>query len=136
MTLNKDERDAIVAHRLQKAHDTLTEVRGIIEMKFWNSAVNRLYYACYYAVLALLVKNGHTPHTHGGAFGLFGMHFVKQGIISKEQNKLYRNLFNLRQAGDYEDWFEISEEDIKPLLEPAEQFIATIENLIKETNNA
>ena len=133
MTLIKEERDAIVKHRLQKAHDTLIEVKGNVEMEFWHSAANRLYYACYYAVLALLVNNGYTSRTHGGAFGLFGMYFVNKGIISKEHNKLYRKLFDLRHSGDYDDWFEINEEDIKPLLEPAEQFITTIENLIADT---
>lgn len=41
-------------------------------------------------------------------------------------------LFNLRQTGDYEDWFDIDENDIKPLIEPAEKFIAEIENLINK----
>lgn len=36
----------------------------------------------------------------------------------------------MRQRGDYEDWVVIDEEDIKPLVEPAEQFIQTIEKLI------
>ena len=54
MRLNREERDAIVAHRLQKAHDTLIEVPGIMAMNYWHSAANRLYYTCYYAVSGLL----------------------------------------------------------------------------------
>ena len=128
MTLYKEEKDAIVAHRLRKAQETFAEVKGIVKMEYWHSAANRLYYACYYAVSGLLIKNGYTARTHGGVLGLFGMHFVATGIISKEQNKLYRNLFNLRQGGDYTDWFDIKEEDIIPFFEPAKQFIETIEN--------
>ena len=133
MTLSREERDAIVAHRLQKAHDTFTEVKGIVEMNYWHAAANRLYYACYYAVSGLLIKHGYTARSHGGIFGLFGKHFVATGIVSNEQNKLYRKLFNLRLGGDYDDWFGIEEEDIKPLLEPAQKFIAELEQLINNS---
>ena len=43
---------------------------------------------------------------------------------------VYYKLFSLRQKGDYDDWIVVNEFDIMPLLEPAEQFIKTIEKLI------
>ena len=61
-----------------------------------------------------------------------GMHYVKNGIIQEELIQAYRRMFNLRQTGDYDDLAIITEKDIKPLLEPAEKFIAEIENLINE----
>ena len=73
-------------------------------------------------------------YTHGGAKGLLGKYFVITNIISEEQNKLYGKLFDLRQNGDYSDWITIMEENIKPLLEPAEKFIAEIENLINKNS--
>ena len=130
MTLSKEERDTIVIYRLQRANETLEEAKGNMEMGYWHVTANRLYYACFYAVSALLVKNGHTARTHNGVFSLFGQHFVLTEIISKEQNRLYRNLFNLRQGGDYGDYIVIEEEDIIPLIQPAENFIAEIEKLI------
>ena len=130
MTLNEEERGTIVIYRFQRAKETLVEAKGNIEMGFWHAAANRLYYACYYAVSALLINNGYTARTHNGVFSLFGQYFVTTEIISKEQNKLYRNLFNLRQGGDYQDWVIIEENDIIPLLEPTEKFIVEIEKLI------
>ena len=130
MTLNIEERNLIVRNRLQKAHETFKETKGIAEMHYWHSAANRLYYACYYAVSALLIKNGYNARTHNGVFNLLGKHFIVTGIISNEQNKLYRKLFDLRQNGDYDDWIVVGESDIVPLLEPAEKFIAEIESLI------
>ena len=55
--MNARERQELVEYRIQKAKETLMEVDVLIENKFWNTTVNRLYYACYYAVIALLVKN-------------------------------------------------------------------------------
>ena len=34
-----------------------------MELEYWRSAANRLYYACYYAVVALLVKNEINAYT-------------------------------------------------------------------------
>ncbi|MBA7554875.1 hypothetical protein ES705_47511 [subsurface metagenome] len=47
-----------VNYRLQKAKDTILEVKTLIDNQYWNTAINRLYYACFYAVGALLIKNG------------------------------------------------------------------------------
>jgi len=132
MRPTKEEKDAIAAFRLQRAYTTLNEAQGIAKMKYWHAAANRLYYACFYAVLSLLIKNGYSSRTHDGVFRLLGLYFVTPGIISKEENRLFRKLYDIRQSGDYEDMFEIEEEDIMPLFEPVEQFITTIENLINE----
>ena len=69
--------------------------------------------------------------THAGVLRLVGQHFVTTEIISVEQNKLFRKLFELRQEGDYDDWITIEEDDILPLVEPAQNFISEIEKLIK-----
>ena len=133
MTLQQEDKNALVTVRLQRAKETMIEVKGNMQLGYWRIAANRLYYACYYAASALLIKNNFTAHTHTGVINQFGLHFVTKGFISKEQGKFFKQLFNLRQSGDYDDWFDIDEKDIKPLLEPAEKFIETIEKLIKET---
>ncbi|MDR0370622.1 MAG: HEPN domain-containing protein [Prevotellaceae bacterium] len=130
MTLNSEERNTLVLLRLQRAKETLEEAKGNIKMKYWRTAANRLYYACYYAVNALLIKNGHSAHTHSGVISLFGLHFVSKGLISMEQGKLYRNLFEKRQSSDYDEWIIIEESDVRPFIEPAERFIASIVDLI------
>ena len=135
MTLRQEDKDVLAMYRLQRANETMAEVKGTMQLGYWRLAANRLYYACYYAACALLVKCNLTAHTHSGVITQLGLHFVTKGIISKEQNKLIKRLFELRQDGDYSDWSYIEEEDIVPLLEPAENFIQTIEQLINEKNN-
>ena len=99
-------------------------------LNHWHLSANRLYYACYYAVSALLIKHGHSARTHSGVISLLSLHFVSKGLISKEQGKFYGNLFELRQAGDYDEWVTIEAKHVLPRIEPAEQFISVIENLI------
>jgi len=133
MSLTDEEKKEIVKFRLEKANDTFLEIPVLIENKFYRTAANRLYYACYYALTALLINDGYKTHTHSGVKTLLGLHYINDNKIEKSFGKMYNQLFSLRQTGDYEDWINFDEADIQPFLEPAEQFIAEIEKLIKET---
>jgi len=77
MTLQHKNRDALVTIRLQRANETVLEAKANMQFGYWRIAANRLYYACYYAASALLIKNGITAHTHSGVINQFGLHFVK-----------------------------------------------------------
>jgi len=130
MGLSNEEKEAIVKIRIQQAKETFAEVSILIENKLWRTAVNRLYYACYYAASALMVHYGYQAHTHSGLIGLLGLHFVQTGKISDETAFVLRLLFEMRQKGDYDVWIEIKPQMILPLLNPAKDFIETIENFI------
>lgn len=41
MTLTSDERNAIIALRIEKAHITIQEAKGIARLGFWNAVANR-----------------------------------------------------------------------------------------------
>jgi uncharacterized protein (UPF0332 family) len=66
MTLQQESRNALVTIRLQRANETILETKANMQLGYWRVAANRLYYACYYAASALLIKNGITAHTHTG----------------------------------------------------------------------
>jgi uncharacterized protein (UPF0332 family) len=71
----------------------------LIENQFWNSAINRMYYACFYAVGALLVLNGVETSSHSGMRQKFGQLFVKTGEINRDLGKHYSELFEKRHKG-------------------------------------
>ena len=93
----------------------------------WNAVINRLYYACFYAVIALLLKNNIETQSHDGARTQFGLHFINTGIINKEFGKLFSKLFDYRQKGDYGDMFDFDADLTKPLLDQVKSFIEKIE---------
>jgi len=135
MGLQEQEKIDLVKYRLEKANATLAEVSVQFENQFYRTAANRLYYACFYAATALLINNGYETHTHSGVKTLLGLHFIKENKLEKFYGKLYDTLFNLRQTGDYEDWVYLNEEDVLPLLKPAENFISEIEKLVNLNND-
>ncbi|MGB4415116.1 MAG: HEPN domain-containing protein [Paludibacter sp.] len=53
-----------IKYRLQEANDTLNEVEIHIRNEFCNTAINRMYYACFYAVNALIMKEGVEISSH------------------------------------------------------------------------
>lgn len=67
-----------IKYRLQKANDTLNEVEIHIRNEFWNTAINRMYYACFYAVNALMMKEGVEISSHAGVRQQFGKLIVKR----------------------------------------------------------
>jgi uncharacterized protein (UPF0332 family) len=84
---------AYVEFRINRAHETLAEIQVLVDNKYWNTAINRMYYACYYAVGALLVKNAITTSSHSGSRQKFGQFFVQTGLVSKDLAKHYAELF-------------------------------------------
>jgi uncharacterized protein (UPF0332 family) len=128
--MNQEERQKLVKYRINKARETFSEVDLHIENNLWNTAVNRLYYACYYAVIALLIDKDIHAQTHSGVRQMFGLHFIKTGIIDKEAGKFYTDIFDLRQTGDYDDYIDFKKEDVLELIEPANELISKIELLL------
>ena len=130
MKLTNEEREAIIAFRIQKAFDTLNEAEGIASLDYWNTVANRLYYACYYVTSALLIKYNFSARTHQGTIHLLGLHFIKNGIVTKESGQLYSKLFDLRQTGDYDDLYNLNKEDVEPLIEEVKRYLAEIKGII------
>lgn len=134
MGLSEEDKKSLVVYRLKKAKETFAEIPILIENKLWRNAANRLYYACFYAATALLIKDGHQTHSHNGVKSVLSLNYIKENTIDKSLIKIYGRLFNMRQRGDYEDWIIVEEQDVKPLIEPAEMFITEIEKLINKNS--
>lgn len=130
MNLSDDERAAIVVFKVEKTKETLRQAEGIAQLGYWNAVANRLYYACYYITSALLVHHKYSAQTHSGTIRLLGLHFVTKNLVSGELAKFYSKLFEMRQTGDYDDLYNLTEEDVRPLIERAQNYIWEIEKLL------
>lgn len=132
MSLSQEERRAVVEFRVEKAFRAYEQAKGVLGLKYWETIANRLYYAAYNAVSALLIANGDTAQTHSGVIHLFGLHFVKTGIVSSDMGRLYHSLFTMRQTGDYDDTYGLTEQDVLPYVEPTGQLIEQVSVLAKQ----
>ncbi|MBW1961255.1 MAG: HEPN domain-containing protein [Deltaproteobacteria bacterium] len=119
----------LIRYRIERARETLEEALLMQREGHWNSCANRLYYACYYAVTALLATKGLASSKHTGIKALFNQHFVKTGLVQKENGRLYNRLFDTRQEGDYVDFVVFERDDVEPLIPQVKDFIETISQL-------
>jgi len=122
----------LINYRLKKAHTTLDEAKSLIEQGYFDGSANRLYYSCFYAVIALLAKEDISARTHNGVRTEFFKAFIKTGRLDGEFGQVYSNLMGIRQENDYSDFVEFDIEEIQPMVAQAERFINAIEELIKE----
>ena len=128
--MKESELQALIAYRLERAAKTMTEAQLMQREGHWNACTNRLYYAAFYAVSALLLQGGHVAVKHSGIKAMFNQHYVKPGIVTKENGRLYNRLFDLRQEADYLDFVSLDEETVEPLVGETAVFIETIQSLI------
>ena len=132
MSLTDEERSTLVRYEMEKARNTLCEVETLIENNLWNGAANRLYYAVFHAVSALLIHDGHQVSTHQGSHALFGFHYIKSEKLPAEFGRLYSQLQTMREESDYNCIYDVTPEELTEKIDPAKRLIAAIETLISK----
>ena len=119
-----------IKYRFHRSEESFEEALILAERNRWNTVINRLYYSCFYAVIAVLLKNNIETQSHDGARTQFGLHIVKEGKVDKKYGKLFTKLFDLRQKGDYGDLFDYDEKIVKPLIGQVKEFIEELKKLL------
>lgn len=130
--LDEQSRSALVQYRLDRADETIKEAELLAKEAHFNAAVNRLYYACFYATTALLVANGIETSSHAGTKTLLGLHFVSKGLLSNEHGKTFSRLFEIRHSGDYDDFVYCDKEMVDEYTPKAQEYIAAIKSLLNK----
>ena len=129
MTYQKQD---LINYRLDKSLTTFKEAKSLSLSDFWGGAANRLYYSCFYAVIALLAKDDISVTTHNGVRTEFFRQYIKTGNLDKKYSSLYSNLMGKRHESDYDDFHDFSKEEILPLFDEVEIFLNTLRDLIKK----
>lgn len=131
MSTNEENMTAYIRYRLEKAQEVYEAARVLCDAKQWNSAVNRLYYACFYSASALLLYHRISAKSHAGVIGQFSEHIVRPGVISTEEFRVYAKLLNWRSKGDYNDLYDFCQEDTEPMMPKVKHFIDKVASLIQ-----
>ena len=132
MSLNNEERSILVQMQLEKAHKNFDQIKLLSQAGYWDNVANRLYYALFHAVSALLICDGYKVGSHRGAVSTFGQYYVATGIFSIEDGKHYSRLQGLREKSDYNCAYDVTKEEIEPKIEPTRILIEKIEKRIEE----
>ena len=115
-----------VQYRISRARESLRDARLLIDNGSLHSAVNRLYYACFYIVSALLLTQGRSSSRHAGVRSLFLKHWVSTGAVPKESGRFFNRLFETRQKSDCKDLVTFDSEDVERWFNEADAFVAQV----------
>lgn len=114
-----------------RAWEDLDTARMNHEAGHERAALNRLNYACFHAVRAVLYDRGYDPSKHRQVLSLIDRELVHEGSLPREQSQTLRDLFVDCQGADY--GFGQMTADVKRLLARTETFIENMTDILDES---
>jgi uncharacterized protein (UPF0332 family) len=126
----KPELEKLARHRLGRAKAAFSEGDHLLNAKAFMGAVNRFYYAAFYAARALLAVRELDSSRHSGVISLFQAQFVKTGLISTEKAKSLPRAFEKRQKSDYGDFSTVTASEAKSIRKDVAEFLQECEQLL------
>jgi len=128
--MKDDEKNALIEHRVSKAMAAIDEVDFLINNNKLLLAINRIYYGMFYILSALSLKYDFSTSKHQQLIGWFNKEFVATGKVEPKYGKIIHNAFSNRSTGDYDDFAEFEEDEVKTSFNELKDFIKTIKALL------
>jgi uncharacterized protein (UPF0332 family) len=131
MTSESSERQTVKTY-LDAAHEALLGSQYNLDGGYYAIAVNRAYYAVFYAANALLATKDLARGKHSGTISAFRQSFIKPGLIEPEYSDIYGSLMDDRHVSDYDMETEIEPERAESDVESARKFVTRIETYLRQ----
>jgi len=119
-------------YRFRKAEEMLASAKRDMEAEDYASTNNRLYYAIFHAMRAVLALDGEDFKKHSAVIARFTLSYLKSEILPREYSKLISNASLIRNRSDYEDFYICSIEDTNVLFSGAVAFCVDIGKYLEQ----
>jgi len=133
--LKPEQLEDLLCYRVEQAHETLREAEILLNESALRGAINRAYYAMFYALLALLATKQLGTSKHSGALALFDREFVKTGVFARELSRSLHLAFDRRQTHDYGEMTQVSRQIAEETLMDAQTFVAAVESYLRSVGH-
>jgi len=124
--VNADSIQTLLRYRLDQARETLREANILLANDAYRGAINRAYYAMFYALLALLATKQLGTSRHSAAIALFDREFVKTGSFPASLSQALHLAFERRQTHDYGEIMEADRASAEETLSGAQAFVDAV----------
>jgi len=118
---------------LDRARSSLELTRIEIDHGLWNDAVTAGYYAMLHSARAALASFGLSFSSHGATQGAFGRELANPGLLPVHLHRYLINAERARSAATYSYAVEMTEEQARATLQRAEEFVAAIEDFLRDS---
>lgn len=116
---------------IERAKQMLNVAEHNLGNNFFESSVNRSYFAVFNAASALLRTQGKSMSRHAGVISAFRQEFVKTGNFSVEYSDIYGRLLDHRNVSDYDLLVVIDQQQAENDLNDAKKFVDAVENWLQ-----
>ncbi len=123
-------RQQVLEYLLTNADEALDSASAEMTAGRTRFAMNRIYYACFYATSAVLLAEGLSFSRHSGVRSALHRYLVKTGRISVEFGQFYDDMFEDRQEGDYGVLVEFDQSTVQRRLETGRRFLVGMRQLL------
>jgi uncharacterized protein (UPF0332 family) len=130
--MNAGQMNDLLLYRMEQAHESLREATILRAAEAQRGAINRAYYAMFYALFALLATRQLGTSKHSGAISLFDREFVKTGVFPLALSKSLHLAFDRRQVHDYGEMIELDFAMVDETIADANAFVNAIEQYLRE----
>lgn len=135
MTLDEQDRTALIKYRIEKARKAADDVGFLIDNNRLHLAVSRIYYGAFYTLSALALKHRFPTSKHKELIGWFNKTFVKENIIDKRYGQFIHKAFDKRSKADYADYVQFDKEEVLVMFNEMKDFLEEIEKLIDKASS-
>lgn len=118
---------------LDHAHQSLESAASNIENDFYATAINRAYYAIFYAASGLLLVKDVSRSKHSGVIAAFRQYFIKPGLIEPEYSDIYGDVMEARVDSDYDIAFDADPTTATERLSDARRFVERVTRYLWES---
>lgn len=118
-------------YRIDQADECLGSARKNLVMEEYKTAANRSYYCVFNAMKSILALDEIDFKKHSAVISYFRQTYIKTGVFEVKLSDFLEELFRVRGASDYDDFFIVSKKDVEQQIEKAEYFLNEIKEHLK-----
>jgi uncharacterized protein (UPF0332 family) len=126
----------LAEQEIKSSQERLEAAEILLKNRKIVDSINRAYYAMFHAARALLYLHNIQPKTHEGVIREFSRIISEEKIMDKKFGRSLRQVFEMRESGDYRVGVILEEEDARDALEKAKEFVMQVkkvsDKIIKE----
>jgi len=126
-----EEKQSLIIYRLKQADEAADSAELLIANNKMAAAINRIYYAVFYCVMALALKSGFKTSKHLQLIDWFNKTFIRAGLIDQDFGRILKDCYEYRKKADYDSFVEFEKIDVEVLFDEMKKFISAIKLFIE-----
>ncbi|TAL69225.1 MAG: HEPN domain-containing protein [Bacteroidetes bacterium] len=129
--MKQEDKLNLVNYKREKAKKILDEIDSHIKNNFLATAMNRIYYAGFNIITALMLIEDFSSSKHSQLIGKFNKDYIHSGIIDKEIADILNLSFRKRTAVDYHDFTIVVKDEVQLYYKKMKKFVKVIDEIIE-----